>query len=778
MSERRGNQVWRDWLTLYGAMLGAQAISGVRSLAVAALLGPQQFGLWKSLQLALSYSAWSDLGALRGLGRQVPLLRGEGRMAEVEVVRRAAWTLLFVFTMVVAVALVAAGVWASDSLLGHGLIAVAPVVLTTRLLFYFFELANAEKAFGLKSRAVIILAVTDALLAPLASWWGGVWLFMWSVTVSNALVIAYLTMKLSFSWRLSWCPRDMLAVSSVGFPIAIAWFAFELLRTVDRFVIVTLIGTEAVGYYGLAMIVFEMSVMVPILFGQVMLPHVAEQFGREGDSTALFDQAEQVITTVNRFLPVLLAVGWLLLPAVTRVLLPAYMPGVGAARILLWATVFVTVHSIASAVLITMRYRALLILINGVTLIVGGLLCWGVVQAGGGITEVAAVMLMTYGLGAAAEFLATGLLCGRGSAFLLRRFVGAYVPAAAAFLAVVLLERLVRGQPLCLAVSAGLAGLAVLGTVALWQTNRVRNAPVQLKRGRYNSSSRENALVSVVLPVRNGANFVGVGIRSILAQTYAPLELIVVDDHSDDATPQILASINDPRVRVIRSDPGVGSTAARNMAIRASRGALIAAMDADDVAYPERIAKEAHFLQTHSDYGVVTCAFECVDSAAAVLDRVYPPCDDEVIRRLLIQDNLFAHSALMVRREAIESVGLYDESMRYSDDYDLYLRLAQHWRFACLPEVLQRLAFHSASMSATSGNWGWYYHLVAQLRAMSRGQYPLSAMRYLLRTVVSMMIPTAVKGWRRRRQGQRFSFYRDSLAKAIMDAQGRKIHQQ
>src|SRR3990172_8232385 len=149
MSTRPGSKVWRDWLTVYGATLFAQAISGVRSLAVAALLGPQQFGLWKSLQLGLSYSAWSDFGALRGLGRQVPLLRGEGRMAEVEAVQRAAWTLLTVFTTAVAAALMGAGAWTSDATLGRGLMAMALVVLTTRILFYFFELATAQKAFVL-----------------------------------------------------------------------------------------------------------------------------------------------------------------------------------------------------------------------------------------------------------------------------------------------------------------------------------------------------------------------------------------------------------------------------------------------------------------------------------------------------------------------------------------------------------------------------------------------------------------------------------------------------
>lgn len=462
MSRDRSGQVWRAWLTLYGTTLAGQAITSVRWWVVAALLGPQQFGLWKSLQLALSYTVWTDLGALRGLGCQMPLFRGEGRVAEAEVVQSSAWTLLLIPTTLVSLGLVATGAWISDSSVGHGVMLISPVLLTTRVLYYFLELANAQKNFALKSRGIIGLAVVDAVLAPLASWWGGLWLFMWSVTATNALVIAYLTVKLSFSWHVSWRPADLLSVSAVGFPIAIAGFAFETLRTVDRLVIVTSIGTDAVGYYGLAMMVFDIAVMVPMLFGQVMLPHVAERFGREQDKAGLFYEAEQVIVTVNRFLPFLLAVGCLLLPAVTGALLPAYMPGIKAARILVWAALFVTVHSMISVVLITLRHRASLVALNVTALVVGGLVCIGAVKAGLGIDGVAAAMCATYGLAAVAEFLLTGWICGGRIPRLSRDLVAIFVPGGAA----VAFEYLLAMQPVLVKASAAVVTLGMVGALA------------------------------------------------------------------------------------------------------------------------------------------------------------------------------------------------------------------------------------------------------------------------------------------------------------------------
>jgi GT2 family glycosyltransferase len=139
---------------------------------------------------------------------------------------------------------------------------------------------------------------------------------------------------------------------------------------------------------------------------------------------------------------------------------------------------------------------------------------------------------------------------------------------------------------------------------------------------------------------------------------------------------------------------------------------------------------------------------------------VYPPTDYGTIRCLLIRANPFAQSAIMVRRDAIETVGLYDEAIHYAEDYDLYLRLAQHWKLASVPEVLHQIRVHPASQTQRLENRICYFDMVARVRAIIRGQYPLSSLRHLVPTAGSMIVPLWLKRLRRRWRGDRYSYYR------------------
>ncbi|MFI5394719.1 MAG: methyltransferase domain-containing protein [Candidatus Binatia bacterium] len=468
MGRARGGQVWRDWLTVYGATLVAQVVQGVRSLAVAGLLGPQQFGLWKSLQLILFYSSWTDLGARRAVGRQIPFLRGAGQASASMGAQQAAWLLTLVPTILVALVLLFANHFTDDTTLARGLMVFAPVLLTTRVLIYLFEIANAEKAFSVRARGMVWLALLDGALAPLASWWGDVWLFMWSVTLVNTVISVYLARGLSFSARLAWSVPDLRQTMAIGLPITASAFAFDLIRTVDRSVIVALLGTEAVGYYGLAMVLFEVTSAVPFLFGQVLLPHLVERFGKDGDSDAVFRAAEDVIRIVSAILPVFLLVGWLLLPTATVWVLPAYVPGVDAARVLLCATVFLTVHAIASVVLVALRHLGVLVVLNGAGIVIGGGLSLAAAHAGFGITGVATAMLLTYWLIAAGSFLLAGTACRRSWLKLIGTYAWIHVPMAAAAGAGLLLEQvtLTRGLPTMLAL-LGAVGVP-LNVVMAW----------------------------------------------------------------------------------------------------------------------------------------------------------------------------------------------------------------------------------------------------------------------------------------------------------------------
>ena len=206
--------------------------------------------------------------------------------------------------------------------------------------------------------------------------------------------------------------------------------------------------------------------------------------------------------------------------------------------------------------------------------------------------------------------------------------------------------------------------------------------------------------VSVVMSVYNHEHYVGHAIDSILQQTFRDFEFVIVDDGSEDSTPDLLAGYHDPRLKVYRQD-NRGQSIALNEGIRLTSGIYVARMDADDMALPQRLEREANFLEAHPDIGLVGtwCVKVNTETGEERLQRL--PEDDASIRRFLVVDNPFVHSSVMIRRSVIETVGLYGEGLIWQD-YDLWVRVARNHRMANIAEPLMVRRKHPASISGTS----------------------------------------------------------------------------
>ena len=206
--------------------------------------------------------------------------------------------------------------------------------------------------------------------------------------------------------------------------------------------------------------------------------------------------------------------------------------------------------------------------------------------------------------------------------------------------------------------------------------------------------------VSVVMSVYNHEQYVGHAIDSILQQTFRDFEFVIVDDGSEDNTPQLLKGYHDSRLKIYRQD-NQGQSIALNRGIRLTAGTLIARMDADDVALPERIEREVSFLDANPAIGLVGTWGVKVNTETGEERLQRLPEDDASIRRFLVIDNPFIHSSVMFRRSVIETVGLYDERLIWQD-YDLWVRVAKNHRMANIPEPLMVRRKHPASISGTS----------------------------------------------------------------------------
>ena len=194
---------------------------------------------------------------------------------------------------------------------------------------------------------------------------------------------------------------------------------------------------------------------------------------------------------------------------------------------------------------------------------------------------------------------------------------------------------------------------------------------------------------------------------SVLGQTLDDFECIIVDDGSSDRTPELirgLASL-DPRVRPMRVEHG-GIVAALNAAIRIARAPLIARMDADDVCMRQRFERQVAYLEQHPECVAVGSWVRLTDPYGSDLTHLRTALTHQQIEADLLKANGWAmfHPTVMMRREAVLAVGGYRRQYQWSEDIDLFLRLAEVGRLANIPEVLLRYRQHASSVNRTRRN--------------------------------------------------------------------------
>ena len=211
-------------------------------------------------------------------------------------------------------------------------------------------------------------------------------------------------------------------------------------------------------------------------------------------------------------------------------------------------------------------------------------------------------------------------------------------------------------------------------------------------------------LISVCMPVYNAEPYVAEAVESILAQTYRNFEFIIIDDGSTDRSLAILKryAAQDTRIR-LSSSPNAGYLVRLNEMLDEARGDLIARMDADDVAMPERFIRQIDFLDAHPEVVAVGSRVLAIDSDGDPIAEFCTAQDHEEIDRahLDVQGGFINHPVAMIRTAAIRKIGGYRADYWPGEDVDLWLRLAEIGRLANLPERLLKFRRHLESISYT-----------------------------------------------------------------------------
>ncbi|MBI4387323.1 MAG: glycosyltransferase, partial [Elusimicrobia bacterium] len=278
-------------------------------------------------------------------------------------------------------------------------------------------------------------------------------------------------------------------------------------------------------------------------------------------------------------------------------------------------------------------------------------------------------------------------------------------------------------------------------------------------------------LVSVVLAVYNGAETLRQTLQSVLAQTYPNIEVWVVDDGSTDETPEVLRSLQDPRLRVLSLERNVGRSQARNLGVQKAAGELLAMIDADDLWYPDKIAAQARFLNEHREIALCGAWAHLRTEGGEVLDW-RQPTDPVSIRRSILWMNPFIHCTLVARKDAFLEAGGYDPALHFAEDYDLALRIAWRRDVANVAHFLAQYRYHTNLLYRWRDVVG---KTRARARALQLYGYPLLHFPCLLTPLLSACLPLGVglrikpyvEAWRASSESPTRDFLKSAFFKAL-----------
>jgi glycosyltransferase involved in cell wall biosynthesis len=206
-------------------------------------------------------------------------------------------------------------------------------------------------------------------------------------------------------------------------------------------------------------------------------------------------------------------------------------------------------------------------------------------------------------------------------------------------------------------------------------------------------------VISVIMPVYNGAAHLRPAVDSVLRQSFGDFELLLVDDGSVDESVPLAKGISDPRVRLIENGRNLGPAASRNRALDLARGQYVAFFDSDDVAHPDWLATEVGFLKAQSGYKIVDSWQESINENGDVIRSAQGYSDKaEKLHATMLFSNCLSTSTLLVERPVIGDLR-FAEDLPVASDYDLWVRLLERGRAFVLRKNLAQYRVHPTNIT-------------------------------------------------------------------------------
>lgn len=351
-------------------------------------LGPLSMGIWQILTVILSYATNVHLGTTDTVYYKTPILKGEGRLDEVEKVKNTVFSFITTASIISAAAIALYAILFRNKLseqMFYGLIAIAITLVLQRIYTFYISLLRANKEFIVLSKSIIFDAVLGVLLVFLLIYKFRLYGLYATVIITPVLNVYFIRRYISYNLRYRFDFENLFSYIKFGFPLFIQGWLLMFLNSIDKIMISSMLGLESLGFYSIALMVRGYGASLPKNFSMVISPHLLESYGQTKDIKNI-SRYITVPAFINAYF-MSFVLGSVFIASIPFIIfvLPKFIPGIPAMRVFLLAIFFISLVPEASQSLIAMNKQVRLLPILGMAVLANAFFVYLFIKSGFGI---------------------------------------------------------------------------------------------------------------------------------------------------------------------------------------------------------------------------------------------------------------------------------------------------------------------------------------------------------------------------------------------------------
>ncbi|TVR77518.1 MAG: hypothetical protein EA412_10890 [Chitinophagaceae bacterium] len=367
-------------------------------LTAAKILGPALWGIWYLLNLSIAYRGLFELGISNGMNREIPINLGKNDVKKAKHIQNITFSTVCISSVIALVFLLFASLIVNDPNLRSSLLWLIPLFIVTQFYYLVNASLKANTLFSFVSKKQLLFSALFPLFAIPLTYLFKLEGFIIAYTAALFIAVTYIYKKSSISYSIDYDWKEVKNLIRIGFPIMAVGITYTFLNTVDRWIISLFLGTEELGFYSMAIIVFGGMTLFPNIISQQLYPRMAYDWGKSNTKSSLQHWAWiQTKYTGILVIPVLIGV-LTIFPWIIRTLLPEYIPGIHSLQIIAFGTLFIPFSAGWGNVLNIIDKQVYYLLVIIIAVIVNITINYFLVTAGYGIAGVAFGTAITFAM--------------------------------------------------------------------------------------------------------------------------------------------------------------------------------------------------------------------------------------------------------------------------------------------------------------------------------------------------------------------------------------------